>query len=155
MGVVLVEPLVDVEIVKLLGPQHAGECLTVYALFVFGEILRSDAIVEFIGVDEPCPEHIVELREWIGNGLCTQSHADDFAASGGDIEDIMRGSFSPGLCRVDGISLSTNHVLMKCVLHVRCGIRLTPEASSIRLVLGEQELTSTFALKRVRTNRRV
>src|SRR6516165_6471773 len=126
-----------------------------YALFVFGEILRSDAIVELIGVDEPCCEHIVELRECIGSGLCTQSHADDFAASGGDIEDIMRGGLSPGLCRVDGIFLSTNHVLMKCVLHMRCGIRLTPEARRIRFVLGEQEFTSTFALKRVRTKQRV
>jgi hypothetical protein len=83
MSIVLKQPLVEIEIVILLRPQHARQGLPVDPLFVFAEILRRYAIVELVGFGQTLGENLVELRERIGPGFITKAQPYDLAATGG------------------------------------------------------------------------
>ena len=62
VGVVLLEPLVDVEQVVLLAPQHAGQRLTEDQSLVVSERGRRHASVELIGLRSAGGERRVEVR---------------------------------------------------------------------------------------------
>ena len=44
----LVQPSVEIEVVVLLGPQHSGQCLAVYATFVLAQRTRRDAVIKLV-----------------------------------------------------------------------------------------------------------
>ena len=54
-----------------------GERLAVHPPLVFAQRLRSDALVEFVGIGEPGGEDLVKGREGIGGRLGTQPQAHD------------------------------------------------------------------------------
>ena len=62
IGVMLLEPVVDVEEVELLGPQHAGQRLAHHVGRIATHRRRRDRLVELIGLAQPAGEEVVEVR---------------------------------------------------------------------------------------------
>ena len=50
MALVLAQPPLQVEVVELLAPQHAGQRLAMHAPLVLAERRRRDPLVELVGV---------------------------------------------------------------------------------------------------------
>src|SRR6516165_11723851 len=97
MRLVLLEPAVQVEIVVLLAPKHSRKRLAINATFILVQRMRSDPVIELVGVRKAGGEDRVKLVEWPSGGFFTQSQAHGLAASGGHFEAVMRGGFRPGL----------------------------------------------------------
>jgi hypothetical protein len=49
MTPVLDQPLIQIEVVVLLAPQHARQCLAVHPSFIFVQRVRRKALVEGVG----------------------------------------------------------------------------------------------------------
>jgi hypothetical protein len=62
MGLVLLEPAVEVEVVVLLRPQHPGEGLAVDAALVFAQRAGRDPVVELVGVGHALSQRLLESR---------------------------------------------------------------------------------------------
>ena len=62
MSVMLGQPPVEIEIVILLGPEHPGQRLAVDATFILAQFLRSDALIEFVGVGKAACKDLIEGR---------------------------------------------------------------------------------------------
>jgi hypothetical protein len=60
---VLAEPPLEIEVIELLAPQHARQCLPVHPPLVVGEGSRRDRAVELVGISDPALEHGVEVAE--------------------------------------------------------------------------------------------
>ena len=65
MAVVLAQPALEIEIVELLAPQHAGQRLAVDEALVLGQRGRRDPLVEVVGLGDPGGEHRVEAGEGV------------------------------------------------------------------------------------------
>ena len=62
----LIQPAIEVEIVVLLGPQHACKRLAMHALLVFAQRFGSDAFVKLVGVGKSASEDLVEIGKRVG-----------------------------------------------------------------------------------------
>ena len=62
VGVVLVQPLVTVEEIELLGPEHAGDGLAHDVGRIRGDRRRGDGLVEFVGLLQPGGQCFLKLR---------------------------------------------------------------------------------------------
>jgi len=60
MTLVLGEPPLEVEVVELLAPQHAGQRLAVHPALVLAQRWRRDPLVELVGVRDPVFEGPLE-----------------------------------------------------------------------------------------------
>src|SRR5215472_4429394 len=65
MGLMLLQPSVDVKIVILLGPQHARDGLPMHALFILAKILRSYAFIELVCVSKSAGKDLIEIPETV------------------------------------------------------------------------------------------
>ena len=75
MAVVLAQPALEVEVVKLLAPEHSAESLPVYPPLIFGQGRRRNARVEFIRFGDPLLERGFKAAEGIGRGRRRQAGA--------------------------------------------------------------------------------
>ena len=60
---VLLKPAIHIEVVGLLGPQHAGERLAVHAALIFVQRGRRNPFVEFVRIGDPVLKIAVEAAE--------------------------------------------------------------------------------------------
>src|SRR5215472_14142356 len=128
MGVVFQQPLVEVEIVILFRPQHSGERLPVHTLFVLAQILRRNAIVEFVCIGQTLGKNRIEVRERIRSGLAAQPQANHLASSRRHIQDIMRRRLGPCFCWIYGIGIAMDHIFVESTCNLAdCGPRLCTE----------------------------
>src|SRR6266480_5272303 len=106
MSCVLFQPAVQIEVVVLLAPQHTGQGLAMYAAFILAQRLRSNSVVEFVGIGKASSEYLVKRAEWISWWFRTQSKPDDLAAAGGDIQAIVRRSLRARLGGIHSVLIA-------------------------------------------------
>ncbi len=97
MTLVLLQPLIQIEVVELLAPEHSRQRLAVHPPFIFTQRSRRDPFIELIGIGAPAFEDLVETAEGISYLGGRQTQADGLAAAAGNVERIVGRSFGPGL----------------------------------------------------------
>ena len=65
MTFVFRQPLLKVEVVELLAPQHSRQRLAVHPALIFTQRMRRDPFVEFIRLADPAVECLLEAVEGI------------------------------------------------------------------------------------------
>jgi len=113
-----VGPFIQIEIVILLGPEHSGERLPMYAALIFTERARGDLMVELIGLGHAREEYLIELVERIGKILSIEAQTYGVGSTGGHFEDIVGRHLGTGSVWIDGFLFAIHDVLVKSVLHI-------------------------------------
>ena len=149
MAAVLAQPALEVEVVVLLAPQHAGQRLAVDATLILGERPRRDPLVELVGVGDAAREDLLEIAEGIRGPVGRQAQADRRAAARRHVEGIVGGRLGPGPGGIHRLGLLRDHPGVEGVLDVRRRVRLAPQALRIALVLGEEQLRGAVAVQPV------
>ena len=65
MALVLAQPLLQVEVVVLLGPEHSRQRLAVHPALIVVQRVGRDPFVEFVGVGDAAFEYLLETAEGI------------------------------------------------------------------------------------------
>src|SRR5271169_5946636 len=138
MSIMFVEPFIQIKIVILLGPQHAGKCLPVNAALIFAQSIGRDPLVKLISLGYTFGNNLVEFLKAIYGRLRAEPQAHDFRSSCRHVPDIMSCSFSSRLRRIDSVTRSGDYVVVECVFHKRSLIRLSPKAIAIGFVVREE-----------------
>ena len=149
MTLVLLQPLIQIEVVVLLAPEHARQRLAVHPAFIFVQRLRRNPIVEFVSVGDPAFEYLLETAEGIVYLGGRQTQADGLAAAAGHVEDIVGRRLGPDLGGIDRLAASRDDVLVERILDVGRRIGLAPETLRIALILGEEQLRGAIAMQPV------
>ena len=101
VALVLGQPLLQVEVVELLAPQHPGERLAMDAALVFGQRRRRDARVELVRVRQAIGKRLVEVREGRGKIRGGQPKPDRPLPLRRHVEHVVTGRFRPDAIRID------------------------------------------------------
>ncbi len=149
MALVLDQPLLQVEVVILLAPEHPRQRLAVHPALVFAESFRRDPPVEFVRVSDPALEDPLEALEGIFRRGGCEPQADRPAAAAGHVEDIVGRSLGPRLGGIHRFALSLDEVRVESILDVGRSAGLAPETLRIALILGEQQLRASIAVQPV------
>src|SRR5206468_10613126 len=80
VSLMLLQPLVQIEVVILLAPEHPGQRLAVYAAFILGERTRGDPIIELVRIREAGDECLVKCVEKVGRRIQTLAHPYDLSS---------------------------------------------------------------------------
>src|SRR5215469_9515225 len=143
----LVEPSVQIEVVILFGPEHAGESLPVNAPLVLREVLRRDPVVKLIRFGLPLVKIRFKSIERVGNGLRPEPQAHCLRTSRRYLKNVVRRRFRSDPRRIHRLAPAGNQVLVNGVLYVRGRIRLAPQPGRVRFVFREQQLRLALAIQ--------
>ena len=105
MAAVLPQPVLQVEEVVLLGPEHAGQGLAVETALVFVERLRRDVVVELVGVGNAARQSRGKARKRVVCCVTPQAKTYGLAPSSGHLQHVVRGGLGSDLRRVDGLTV--------------------------------------------------
>ena len=155
MTPVLDQPLIQIEVVVLLGPEHPRQRLAVHPPFIFVQRVRRNPLVEFVRVGDPAVKYPLETAKGIVYPGGRQTQADGRAAAAGHVEDIVGRSLGPDLGGVDRLAVARDEVRVERILDIRGRIGLAPETGRITLILGEEQLRGSLAMQPVVTQLRV
>src|SRR5678815_4492225 len=97
MALVLTQPLLQVEVVELLTPQHSRQRLAMDSALIFVQRFRRNPLVEFVGVGDPAFEYLIERAKGIFYLSGRQTQANRLAASGRNIEWIVSSRLGSGV----------------------------------------------------------
>jgi hypothetical protein len=64
-------------------------------------------------------------------------------------ERVLGGEFRAAALRIDGAAVAIDDEAMERVLHIRRGVRLTPQPLTVAFVLSEQELSRLTTIKKI------
>ena len=155
MTPVLDQPLIQIEVVVLLGPEHPRQRLAVHAPFIFVQRVRRNPLVEFVRVGDPAVKYPLETAKGIVDPGGRQTQADGRAAAAGHVEDIVGRRLGPDLGGVDRLAVARDEVRVERILDIRGRIGLAPETGRITLILGEEQLWGALAMQPVVAQLRV
>ena len=145
MGLVLLQPLLQVEVVELLAPQHAGQRLPVHAALILVERRRRDPLVEFVRLAQPLFEDRIEIAEGIARQSRSEAQAYRPAPPGGNVQPVMRRRLRPHAGGIHRTRVSRDDTGVKRVLDVGRCIGLAPKTLHVGLVFREQQLGAAVA----------
>ena len=149
MTLVLLKPLIQIEIVVLLAPQHSRKRLMMYSTLVFAQRLWRDPCIELISVGDPAFECFFETTKRIGHVRPRQTQTEGLAVTSGHVEHVVRCGLGPDFGGVHRLASAGDDVLVKRILYVRRSIGLIPEPLRIAFVLGKKQLRSSIAMEPV------
>ncbi len=95
VAVVFNQPLFQIEIVKLLAPQHPRQRLAVHPALIFTERGRGDQIVEIVGVFNTLFKYRIEVFEGLLDWGSREPQADRLASPARHFKRVMGGGFCP------------------------------------------------------------
>jgi hypothetical protein len=145
MTVVLLQPSIQIEVVVLLAPQHAGQRLAMHPALIVGQRRRRDPLVEFVGVSDPALERLLETAKGLIDPGGRQTEADGLASARGHVEGVVGGRLGAHPRGVDRVAAARDGVGVERVLDVGGRIGLAPETGRVALVLGEEQLRGSIA----------
>ena len=148
----LAKPVLQIEVVVLLGPEHPRQRLAVDAALILAQSLRCDPLVEFVGLGDPPVESSLEPAEGIVYGSGRETQPDGLAAGGGHVEHVVGCGLRPDPGGVHGVRVSRDDVGVERILDVGSGVGLAPQTVGIALVLGEEQLGGAIAPELVLAN---
>ncbi len=166
VGVVFVQPVVAVEEVELLAPQHAGDGLAHHVGRVRGDGRRGHRAVERVRLLQPDGYGLVKLRAeagcgigfptLAGSGLAGQAQPHGRRLSGGDVQPIVRRDLGALLSGIHRALVALHHAVVDAVLDVRGVVLMSGEEPLVvRLVFGEEQRHLAFAAEGVLPQRRI
>ena len=151
----LAQPVLQVEVVELLRPQHARQRLPVHAALILVQGFRCDPLVEFVGLGNPPIESSLEPVECIVDGGARQTQPDGAAAAGRHVKDVVGRGLGAHSGRVDGIGVPGDDVGVEGIFDIRGGIGLAPQTVRVAFVLGEEQLRGSVTRQLVLAKLRV
>ena len=131
MTPVLLKPSIQIEVVVLLAPEHAGQRLAVHPALIFVQRVGRNPIVEFVGVGDPAFEYPIETAKGIFCLGGRQTEADGLAAAGGHIECIVSRRLGPNLGGIHRVAAPGDDVCVECVLDIGRSIGLVPQTCAL------------------------
>jgi hypothetical protein len=134
------EPLLDVEEVDLLCPEHAGQRLALHQLFVGRRLRRMDGLIEIVGLFPPCNDRLLDAREGIVQRFVRQPEVPHVRSASGN----RRAEMEPRLRAVAvwiHARLALDEVAVERVFDVRRDVRRTVEPLVVRFVVREDRPT--------------
>ena len=149
MALVLLKPSIQIEVVELLAPEHARQRLAVHAPLVLVQRRRRNPGVEFVRVGDSALDDVLEIAEGLVRPGGRQTETDGPASAGGHVEGVVRGRLGPDPGRVDRVAAARDDELVEGVLDVGSRTGLVPETGRVRLILGEEQLEGSIAVKPV------
>jgi hypothetical protein len=152
MGLVLAQPHVEVEVVGLLRPQHAGQRLAHDRGGVVADRRGRDRRVELVGLGAAGLDDRVEADEGVHQlrlGVGAQPHPHGHRALGGHHEPQVGGRLGALPGGVDGVGPAVDDVVVDAVLHVGGRVLPSPQARGVALVLAEQQLGAGLDVEQV------
>ena len=147
MTLVLAQPLLQVEVVELLAPQHSRQRLAMHPTLIFVQRAGRDPLVEFVGVGDAAFERLFETAKGIFCRGGRQTQPDRLAATAGHLEGIMRRGLGPRLGGIHRLALSRDNVGVERILDIGRSIRLVPQTLRIAFVFGEEQLRGAIAIE--------
>jgi len=148
---VLAKPFVEIEVVILLGPEHAGNRLANHAALVLTGGGRHERVEEGVRFVLTKSEYIfVGFTEGLGpdgiqRGAIEEAKTNDLLAVGRNVEGVMRGELRACLRRVNRGAIAGGHIVMESVFDVRARIGFVKQALGVGFVLGEKQFRLAFA----------
>ena len=144
LGGIAGKPSLDVVVVELSAPQHAGQGLPHDQATVGGQRARDDEVVELVRVSDAAAEDLLEVETEgrprpgrIGVGESEPERDLTARRHTRSIPGRRLGAHAGG---VDGIFLPRDHALADAVLDIRRAGRHAEEPWKVGLVLGEEQL---------------
>src|SRR5262245_48608383 len=110
MGLVLLEPSVKIEVVELLGPEHACQRLPMDAPLIFAERGRRDPVIKLVRIGNALAKNLVKVRQQIACAMGRETQPHGLAFSGRNTETIDCGSLRTPVFGVDRFGFSSNEV---------------------------------------------
>ena len=139
-GAALLEPAVDVVVVELLGPEHAGEGLPHHVGGVGVHGLRDDGGVELVGLPPACLHDRVErAAEGRGGRGVVKPQPERLRLAGLDGEGIVRGGLRALLLGIHRVRAAMDDAAVDPVLDEGRPVGGVEETLGVGLVLGEEE----------------
>ena len=117
VGVVAVEPALDVEDVRLLRPEQAGECLPLDRPLVLGGLGRVDRGVERVGLRLALGDDGVDLLDRVLLRHERQAEPQGHRLAGRDLVDVLDGRLGPLVAGIHA-GLAVDDVAVEGVLHI-------------------------------------
>ena len=149
VGTALLQPLVDIVVVELLGPQHARQRLPHDVRRVRVEGGRHDGRIELVGLSLARTQHLLVVAaegpmgaidsHEVGRTDVGEAQAEDLMSAGVDGEAIVGRGLRARLPGVHGLLLAQYHAVVDPILDVRGPVGDPEDALGVGLVLGEQE----------------
>ena len=161
IGVVLVQPVVAVEEVELLAPQHAGDRLAHHVGRVRGDGRRGHRAVEVVRLLKPDGQSFLELRAEAGRGgsgfparagraRTGQAQPHRRRLAGADLQPIVRRDLGALLSGIHRALIALYHAVVDAVLDVGGVVFLSGEEPLVvRFVFGEEQRHLAFAAEGV------
>ena len=149
MALVLAQPVLQIEVVVLLAPQHSRQRLAMHPALIFGQRVGRDPLVEFVGIGDPALEYLLEIRR---RGLLPW-RPSDAAGQSCCPRRARRGHSGPrpwSLSWQDSPPpLSRDDVGVEPILDVGRSVGLAPKTLGVALIFGEEQLRGTIAMEPV------
>src|SRR5688572_9499482 len=95
MALMLGEPPLQIEVVELLAPQHAGQRLAMDAPLILVQRRGRDSLVELVRLVEALGERLVECLERSGHVPRGQAQADGLLAAARHLDVVVRDALVP------------------------------------------------------------
>src|SRR5215467_2489643 len=137
---IAIEPMLHIEVIELLVPQHPGEGLTLYSPHVVVDDASLECGVKGIRLGNAPGENIIETvraaRSFLTGG---EPHPDRSAASGRDLAEVKSSNFRASAGSVYRFGIVVDNVFVKRVLEVAWRSTKAEESVEIGFVVAEQQ----------------
>ena len=150
MRAALFEPSVDVVVVELLGPQHAGEGLAHHVGRISIQRGGDYVGIEFVCFLSPGLHDRVKgaaKHPSLRGGHIRQPQPDSAGFARRDCERIVSRSFGPRLLGIHGISRTMDDEVVDPVFDVRGSVDNPEKPLGVRFILGEEQIGRVFGVK--------
>src|ERR1700681_4087742 len=110
------QPLMDVEVVVLLAPDHAGECLALNQARIRVCYAFLQLRVELVRLTNTRGKHLVKINEWGRGARLRQSQPQLFDAARRHVEPAPHGCLSTAPLRINCSRAPMHEQVVECVL---------------------------------------
>ncbi len=149
------QPDVPVELVVLLGPEHAGQRLAADHPLVAAEIDGQYVGVELVRLGPAGVHHVVEVVERVPGLSLSQPHPDPVAFPGRNVQDVVQRRLGPGAIGVDRGGFAVHDGPVDPVLNVGGVVRRVENELVVGLIAGHQDGHLLFCVQPARPERGV
>src|SRR6516225_780415 len=142
---IAIEPMLHIEVIKLLVPQHSGKGLTLYPPHVLVDNASLERGVEGIGLGNAPGKNIIEAVK-AARSLFTggEPHPDRSAAPSRDLAQVKSSDFRAFAGSVYRFGLVVDNVFVKRVLEVAWRSTKAEQSVEIGFVVAEQQPIGVF-----------
>src|SRR6516165_1124196 len=134
---IAIEPMLHIEVIKLLVPQHSGKGLTLYPPHVLVDDASLERGVEGIGLGNAPGKNIIEAAQSLFTGA--EPHPDRSAAPSGDRAEVKSSNFRAITVSVHCFGIVADNVFVKRVLEVAWRSTKAEPSVEIGFVIAEQQ----------------